>query len=239
MPVEDLEAEVVNAARQTAPRAIDVRPPELAPEAPRSFGPRVEPAGAEVVPASEPALAGIGSTESLTVEGTASYHQTTGLWTPNAGGARTMAEARAIAENNGAYIADDVHFIPVEDSLYDSKFGNSYATYGRFTVSDPSAPVMWKASSTTGSGIADSTGRINVWVRQSVLDSDQAITAVLGHETYEIEALRPVFQQNGGALTANNYSNLVRPGVPNNIHWQAVDFGDQLVRDMLGLGGNP
>ena len=150
-----------------------------------------------------------------------------------------MAEARAIAEDNGAYIADDVHFIAVEDTLYDGKFGNSYATYGRFTVSDPNATVMWKASSTTGSGIADSTGRINVWVRQSVLDSDQAITAVLGHETYEIEALRPVFQQNGGAITANSYSNLVRPGVPNNIHWQAVDFGDQLVRDMLGLGGNP
>jgi hypothetical protein len=72
----------------------------------------------------------------MTVEGTASYHQTTSLWTPNPGGARTMAEARAIAEENGAYIADDVHFIPVKDSLYDSKFGNSYATYGRFTVSD-------------------------------------------------------------------------------------------------------
>jgi hypothetical protein len=181
----------------------------------------------------------VGNAERLAVEGTASYHQTTNLWTPNASGARTMAEARTIAENNGAYLADDVHFIPVADALYDSKFGNSYATYGRFTVSDPNAPVMWKASSSTSSGIADSTGRINVWVRQSVLESDQAITAVLGHETFEIEALRPAFQQNGGALPAKTYSNLVRPGVPNNIHWQAVDFGDQLVRDMLGLGGKP
>jgi hypothetical protein len=76
MPVEDLEAEVVNAARQTAPRAIDVRPPELAPEAPRSFGPRVEPAGAEVVPASEPALAGIGN-----VEGAGTLQSRTGMLT--------------------------------------------------------------------------------------------------------------------------------------------------------------
>ncbi|MFC4158773.1 hypothetical protein [Chitinimonas lacunae] len=173
----------------------------------------------------------------LSIEGTASYHQTIHLWTPNAGGPRTMAEARAIAENNGVYIADDVHFVSVDDALYDAKFGNSYATYGRFNVEGTNSPVMWKASSSTTGGVADASGRINVWVRQSVMDSDYSITAVLGHETYEIEALRTMFQQNGGAMRAGQYLDQVKPGVPNNIHWQAVDFGDQLVRDMLGLGG--
>jgi len=57
----------------------------------------------------------------------------------------------------------------------------------------------------------DHTGKINVWVRRSVLDSDQAITAVLSHETFEIEALREIFQKNGGSLPAGTYRDLTRP----------------------------
>lgn len=96
---------------------------------------------------------------------------------------------------------------------------------------------MWRATRASSGGIADASGKINVWVRKSVLDSDRAITAVLGHETYEIEVLRPIFQQNGGALLANKYFDMVRPGVPGNTHWKAVDFGDELVRNMIGKGG--
>ncbi|MCQ4167610.1 hypothetical protein [Tahibacter harae] len=164
--------------------------------------------------------------------GTASYHQTTHLWKPNPNGPRTIAEARQIAENNGAYIEDDLHFISVPDEQYAKQFGDSYASFGQVDFQSGTQIVPWRAPNATTDAIANHTGKINVWVRQSVLGSDKAITAVLSHESFEIEALREIFQKNGGALPVITYKDLVRPGSADNPHWQAVDHGDELVRKM-------
>lgn len=170
-----------------------------------------------------------GTLAAANLNATASYHQTTHLWKPNPGGPRTIAEAREIAEMNGAYIEDDIHFIPVADDIYDQRFGDSYASFGQVKAKSNATAVPWRASSPTTSAIMDHTGKINVWVRQSILDSDQAITAVFSHETFEIEILREVFQRNGGSLPAGVYYDLTRAGKADNPHWQAVDHGDELV----------
>lgn len=47
-------------------------------------------------------------------------------------------------------------------------------------------------------------------VRRSILDSDEAIVAVLHHEMHEVEA--PINDSTLG-----------------NLHWEAVDIGDQAV----------
>jgi len=164
--------------------------------------------------------------------GTASYHQTTHLWKPNPGGQRTMAEAREIAEANGAYISDDIHFIAVPDQTYEKYYGESYASFGRIEARSRSEMIPWRWQVATSRAITDQSGRINVWVRQSVLESDAAITAVLGHETFEIETLREIFQKNGGSIPAGAYEDLTRPGRADNPHWQAVDHGDELARRM-------
>jgi hypothetical protein len=59
----------------------------------------------------------------ITIQGTASFHKTEYLWTPNPDGPRSIAQARAIAEDSGADIADDVHFIVLEDSAYQEILG--------------------------------------------------------------------------------------------------------------------
>ena len=168
------------------------------------------------------------------ISGTANYHQTVHEWVDNPDGPRTIAEARIIAENNGAPIDDDMHFIRLTDTDFDAMFGNAYAGYGRFRVRSDNDLIRWKSAS--GHSLLDASGKINIWVRASILDSDRAITAVLAHEAYEIEALRVAFAKNGGALKSKQYEDLIKIDVPGNFHWNAAEFGDQLVRDMIQQG---
>jgi uncharacterized protein (DUF2345 family) len=127
-----------------------------------------------------------------------------------------------------------MHFIVYSDPIFDSVFGNAYAAYGHFNIHNEDELILWKSKS--GLSFVDSTGKINIWVRESVLRSDRAITAVFAHEAYEIDALRSEFAKNGGALKTRRYEDLIKVGVPGNFHWQAADFGDQLVRDMIQQG---
>lgn len=168
------------------------------------------------------------------ISGTANYHQTVSDWVDNPDGPRSIAEARQIAENNGAPVHDDMHFIACQDLIFDDLIGEAYAVYGRFSVRSEDELILWKSKS--GHSFVDPTDKINIWVRESVLRSDRAITAVFAHEAYEIEALRSEFAKNGGALRARRYEDLVKVGVPGNFHWRAADFGDQLVRLMIQQG---
>ena len=78
------------------------------------------------------------------------------------------------------------------------------------------------------SALADTDGNINVYVRNSVRDSDEVIVAVLHHETHEIEVLREIFAKRV-SLSAREYRSLINDSRPGNIHWQAVAVGDQAV----------
>jgi len=162
--------------------------------------------------------------ETRKVGGTAKFHQT--KWTPNAGGPRTLSEALKIAEKNGVYVADDVRFNVLKDMEYDERFGTgSYATYGRGDVQgDPLLP--WKGH------MADKDGNVTIHMRESVLDSDESIVAIMEHETFEVEALRDMFTRSGGSLRASEFQKAVSTDIPFNVHWDAVDSGDALVRLM-------
>lgn len=83
-----------------------------------------------------------------------------------------------------------------------------------------------------------SDGKVTIYMRQSVLDSDEAITAVMAHETHEIEGLRIEFANNGGKMRASQFRDLVSDTAPYNLHSEAVDLGDQLVREMRARNAN-
>ena len=69
---------------------------------------------------------------------------------------------------------------------------------------------------------------MNIYVRNSVLESDEAIVAVLHHETHEVESLRDVFNSRV-SISAREYNRLINNSTPGNLHWEAVDIGDQAV----------
>jgi hypothetical protein len=123
------------------------------------------------------------------------------------------------------YIADDVKIAFIDDALYERRFGlygDSYASFGHIRAKNLDQQLTFK------SALTDKDGYVNVFVRNSVLDSDEAIVAILHHETHEIEALRDIFAKNA-SMSARDYFKLTNDSTPGNLHWEAVDIGDQAV----------
>lgn len=119
-----------------------------------------------------------------------------------------------MADDYGVYIADDVNIRFVDDAFYDRQFGkyaDSYASYGHVEVGNPNQQLTWRGT------LADKDGNVNVYVRNSVLDSDESIVAVFHHETHEVEALRDIFAKRV-SLPAREYSRLINDSTPGNLH---------------------
>ncbi|QQP94346.1 LysM peptidoglycan-binding domain-containing protein [Lysobacter enzymogenes] len=177
------------------------------------------------------------------VYGNASAHQTMADWIPNADGPRSLEQALKIAEDNGVDVPDYVRLIPLEDDVYFGTGGsrgvgmpNSDATYGRLDNVALNEIVSWKSRPGKIS-LLDSDGRLPVFFRKSVLNSDRAIVAIFGHETSEIWELEAEFQRSGGMMRVKDYNALVSPSSGGeNAHTRAVAFGDDLVKAMKKRG---
>ncbi len=78
------------------------------------------------------------------------------------------------------------------------------------------------------------TGKLPVRLRPCVLESEEAIVAVIAHEVYEIVHLRLAFADNRDVLLAGVLYQLIHPDVDRNLHHRAVAFGDRLVLKMRG-----
>lgn len=176
----------------------------------------------------------IGRLSRGSVMGTASHHQTKHLWVDNADGARTIEQAIAITEQHGVYIPDDVRFRPISDEFLDSNGLNVDAYYGNFKNISPSTLITWRPQP-KALPLTDKDGVFNIFIRESILRSDRAIVGIMEHELSELEGLLSVLAKKGG-ITAAEYKRLVEPGHKDNLHWEAVDRGDKLVRDMIENG---
>lgn len=153
--------------------------------------------------------------------GTARLH-TTEPWTLNPSGSRTLEEALAIARRHGIEIPEDLRFQVFDEFVYEG----AYATYAAGLMVGPSGEnlVEWKE-------FYSPAGVIPVNVRTDVLMSDEAILAVFAHEAYELNALRKLFAESGGRMTASRLNELIRAdvSVPGNLHDLAVADGDRRV----------
>lgn len=75
-------------------------------------------------------------------------------------------------------------------------------------------------------------------IDETLFHSDEAIVAVIGHEMYELNLLRRLFEESGGAMTYRRLHYLISPGIKGNLHDQAWDVADRLVASMRkGKGG--
>lgn len=70
-----------------------------------------------------------------------------------------------------------------------------------------------------GSRTVDGTTKIPIYVREQVLDSDEAIIQVLSHEILETQELKYLAAK---PISVTEYRSLVRPDRPGNLHWHAV-----------------
>jgi hypothetical protein len=140
---------------------------------------------------------------------------------------RTPLEALELARANGINIPEDVNIGFMKN----------------WTRADADAEYFYNPNSYKPSDWIDwedfyhpETGQIPVRVNASLLNSDEALVAHIGHEMYEINSLRDVFEEAGGSLQARQLNRLIAPrengGLINNLHEQAWDEADRLVWKM-------
>jgi len=102
------------------------------------------------------------------------------------------------------------------------------AQYASFRVDDPNKTITWK-------DFYNRFGAIPVQLNPSVLNSDEAIVAVLGHEMHELNALRDLFEESpNGRMKATYLWRLVATGIKDNLHDKAWDVANDLVEKMRG-----
>jgi hypothetical protein len=103
-----------------------------------------------------------------------------------------VPEARDIDRRHGVEIGDDIDLYAVRVGEMIGTWNRAeYAQLGRMSPGDI---VTWDL-------IAPG-GRIKVRLRKSQLLSDEAIVTALAHEMHEINTLRRLFEESGGAMPA-------------------------------------
>ena len=136
----------------------------------------------------------------------------------------SIDQALVIAQQHGVQVPSYIRFFVVEE---DDVPADAHAAYLSWFLQAGNTLFRWD-------DCLNDFGQVPVRVRPSVLQSDEAIVAVFAHEIHEITRLRALFQANNGELRAGEIFNLISPEVSNNLHDEAVDIGDQLVRAMRG-----
>ena len=145
-------------------------------------------------------------------------------WAKNPGGPRTLDEAIEIARSHGIDIPEDIKFGIVRGRWPEGRFAE-YLQLGRQV--NPNEMISWDR-------FYNQFEQIPVRVNPVVLESDEAIVAVFGHEMHELNSLRALFEANGGAMRAGELARLIQEGIPRNLHDEAWDVADRLVNAMRG-----
>lgn len=143
-------------------------------------------------------------------------------WPANADGPRTTEQAVALAKRHGVVIPREVVFILDEWGLCDDPAVEAFYLRWR---QDQGPIITWP-------DFYRADGKIPVYVRARVLESDEAIVAVFGHEMHELNQLRELFAAGSGSMSFARLFGLTSPGIPGNLHDQAWDVADRLVTAM-------
>ena len=162
--------------------------------------------------------------DTVTVRGLAQKPKTY-PWTKNPDGVvRATADVKRVALEHGVEIPGDIQIFAVQGKWLPP---DSYAQYLSRDFF-PGQRVSWDQFYNRYENIA-------VKVSKDILDSDEAIVAVVAHEMHELNSLRKIFEERQ-TLPAEELGRLINPGHKGNLHDQAWDIADQLVARMRKEG---
>ena len=151
-------------------------------------------------------------------------------WQPNPDGViRTRDEAVALARRHGVEIPEDILFGLVQQEDLPA---NAFAAYAQLGDTSATKRIYWDE-------FYNRYEMIPVRLSRGILNSDEAIVAVIGHEMHELNALRKLFDENGGHMLALDLHRAIVPGRRGNLHDQAWDVADKLVTGMRSGGSKP
>jgi hypothetical protein len=143
-------------------------------------------------------------------------HPRTVPWPKNAHGVRELEDALSVAAGHGVVFPEEVHLVPCATLPKDT-----YAAY--LLPVDVSANTRWPWRR-----FLNRFEQIVIRMQEKVLESDEAIVAVLTHEAYELNALHAKLPLNF-SISAQELYQLISPGIPGNLHCQAWDAADQRI----------
>jgi len=148
-------------------------------------------------------------------------------WRGNPDGqSRTIEQAVEIAKAAGIPVPDDVAFFAEESP----DLSHSVTARGPRVDKYVDQRMHWSDL------VHDLTGKVPFRVWPGILGSDEAIVAVIAHELYELERLRPLLR--AGTLSIDDYIAHTEPGRAGNLHDQAWDEADRVV-DRMRMGDAP
>ena len=75
-------------------------------------------------------------------------------------------------------------------------------------------------------------GKVPVWLRAEVLESEDHVLYVFAHEIFEIQQLKKILLQTRGSLSFRRLNYLVDPENDGAINADAVRYGDALVEKL-------
>jgi hypothetical protein len=142
-------------------------------------------------------------------------------WQANPDGrTRTIEEAVEIARKFGVRVPDDVAFF-VDES---GELGEDITARGPRVDKLVGEKVWWSDL------VHDRTEKVPFRLWPGILRSDEAIAAVIAHEMYELENLRPLLQ--AGMISIDDFIAHTEPGRVGNFHDRAWDVADEVVDRM-------
>ncbi|HWU91286.1 MAG TPA: DUF4157 domain-containing protein [Kofleriaceae bacterium] len=166
----------------------------------------------------------VGDHATVTVRGFAQTPKTY-PWAKNMEGTvRTVDDVRRIALEHGVRIPQDIEIFAVRAKWLPPD------TYAQYMSRDflPGHRVNWEDFYNKYDNIA-------VKVSKDILDSDEAIVAVMAHEMHELDGLRKIFAERE-TIPVEELGRMINPGHRGNLHDQAWDVADRLVANMRAKG---
>jgi len=154
--------------------------------------------------------------------GTAQYPRMA-PYAPNVNAPRTASEAIALAKSKGIEIPDDIYIGFMKKWLRTDADAEYFYRKDEFDLDDW---IKWNDF------YHDKTGKIPVRFNAKLLESDEAIIAHIAHEMYELNALRRLFEEKNGEILAQKIMQHIGAGIPKNLHDQAWEVADKMVRAM-------
>jgi len=147
------------------------------------------------------------------------------VWRNNPDGeVRTLEEAEEIARKHGVEIPDDVQFFQDELNVLE---GTIYTARGPGITRAPGGEVSYKDHYNIN-------GKVPITVRNDIFASDEAIVAVFAHEVHEIRGMKIYMKESGGSVSFEEYMGHHHSNNQKNLHWEAWEIADDLVRKMRG-----
>jgi hypothetical protein len=160
--------------------------------------------------------------------GTAQYPKMA-PYAPNINGPRTASDAIALAKSKGIEIPDDIYIGFMKNWMRTDADAEYFYRKDEF---EPNDWIKWTDF------YHDKTGKIPVRFNVNILESDEAIIAHIAHEMHELNALRQIFDKEEGEIQAQKLMRHIAPGIPKNLHDQAWEVADKMVRVLRGNDEN-